>query len=52
MTQRALGLALDGGTEALVEALDATTGSRLLLLAGIEGVAVRAHIQRKVMPGR
>ena len=37
--------ALECSTETLVEALDATTGGRLLLLAGVEGVALGADVQ-------
>jgi len=43
--------ALDGSTETLVEALDATTGGSLLLLAGVERVALGAHVKRESLLG-
>jgi hypothetical protein len=43
--------ALDGSTETLVEALDAATGGSLLLLAGVERVALGAHVQREGLLG-
>ena len=45
-----LGLAaLDSSAETLVEALYAATSGRLLLLTGVERVAVGAYVQRKVL---
>ncbi len=41
--------ALNSSTKALIEALYAATGGRLLLLTRIERVAVGAHIQGKVL---
>lgn len=41
--------ALNSSTKTLVEALYAATSGRLLLLTGVERVAVRAHIQREVL---
>ena len=41
--------ALNSSAETLVEALYAATSGRLLLLTGIERVAVGAHIQGKVL---
>ena len=40
---------LDGGTETLVEALDTATRGRLLLLAGIEGMAVGANVDGEIL---
>ena len=44
--------ALHCGAETLVEALYAAAGGRLLLLAGVERVAVGANVQREVMARR
>lgn len=40
------------GAKALVEALYAAAGGRLLLLAGVERMAVGAYVQREVAAGR
>lgn len=48
--QSGFGLAaLNSSAETLVEALYAATSGRLLLLTGVERVAVGAHIQREVL---
>ena len=39
-------------TEALVETLDAATGGRLLLLAGVERVTLRADVDMEIFAGR